>query len=186
MYWTIVSDQMEGQDVHIEAQECSSREELEEGTSDNKSEPSDEEFFEFSQVHSALESEERGLDNENEENTNDMLEADINTQLPEPEEEEEADLLGLHLGPVTAETSTIPGEMKGSSSNAVLLDNLFSDNLFKDDLKTDIQTDNLLGSGEDYFFSKQTSAESGSLFNASNSTSGMQQHYVCSLFNVFF
>lgn len=166
-------DQMEGRDVHIEAQERSSRGEHEEGTSDNKSEPSDEEFFEFSQVHSALESEERGLDNVvNEENTNDMLEADINTQLPEPEEEE-ADLLGLHSGPVTAETSTVPGEMKGSSSNAVLLDNLFSDNLFKDDLKTDIQTDNLLGSGEDYFFSKQTSAESGSLFNASNSTSDL-------------
>ncbi|KAM5192660.1 cyclin-G-associated kinase isoform 2-T2 [Mantella aurantiaca] len=165
-------DQMEGQDVHIETPDYSSREELDEVMSDNKSEPSDEEFCDFSQMHSALESEERGLDNAvvDETNTKDVLfDRDINTEPPEPEEE--ADLLGLHSAPVTAETSTVPGEMKGSSSNAALLGNLFSDNLFKDDLKTDIQTDNLLGPGEDYFFSKPTTAESGSLFNASNSAS---------------
>ncbi|XP_072261115.1 cyclin-G-associated kinase isoform X2 [Pyxicephalus adspersus] len=160
-------DQMEEGDVYPEAQEYSSREELDEATIDNKSDPSDEEFCDFSQVHSALESEERGLDNEaNGANSKDVFETDKSTENPEPKAEE-ADLLGLHSGSIPAETSTVQGEMKSSSSNAALLDNLFSDNLFKDDLKTD----NLLGSGEDYFFSKQTSAESGSLFNTTNSAS---------------
>lgn len=164
-------DQMEGQDVHIEAQEYSSREEIHEGTMDNHSEPSDEEFPDFSEVHSALESEERGLDNVAiESNTKDLFEADSSIQPPVPKEDE-ADLLGLLSAPATTETSTVPEEIRSSSSNATLLDNLFSDNLFKDDLKTDVQTDNLLGSGEDFFFGKQTSAESGSLFNTSNSVS---------------
>lgn len=172
---------MEGQDVHLETHEYS-REELDEGTSDNKSEPSDEEFCNFSQMHSALESEERGLDNvADEASPKDVLfDADSSALPPEPKEREdeeaEADLLGLHSAPLTAETTTGPGEMKGSSSNAALLGNLFADNLFQDDSKADIQTANLLGSGENYFFGKQPSAESSSLFNVTNSVSGMQYY----------
>ncbi|XP_068089995.1 cyclin-G-associated kinase isoform X2 [Hyperolius riggenbachi] len=156
-------DQMEGSDTGIETQEYSSREENNEGTSDNKSEPSDEEFFDFAKVHSALEGEHGSLGSAaNETDTKDVLFEPESVPEPTGPKEEEADLLGLNSTPV--ETSTSSGEIKSSSCNAALLDNLFSDNLFSDNLGSNYQADNLLGSGEEFI-------PSNSLFDASNSAS---------------
>ncbi|XP_075061455.1 cyclin-G-associated kinase isoform X2 [Mixophyes fleayi] len=157
-------DQIEGRDVP----EYSSREDHNEGTSDNKSEPSDEECY------SALESEERGSNIiANEPELNDT--ADNGTDAPKhkDDDEEEADLLGLNTTSVTVDLSTASSEIKNISSNAALLDNLFADNLFSDDLRADFKTDNLIGSEKDYFFSgpTRTSVESGSSFDAPLSTS---------------
>ncbi|KAM9328931.1 cyclin-G-associated kinase [Gastrophryne carolinensis] len=164
-------DQMEGRDVDIGIEDYSSIEKHNEDLSDDKSEASDGEFCDFSQMHNALESEEIGPGNVNSEpNTKETLwEADSSTKPPQPTEQE-ADLLGLNATPLSVETNAISVEMKNSSSNAALLDNLFSDNLFNGNIPTNIQVDNFIGSGEDCFFSGRTS-DSGSLFDVSNSAS---------------
>ncbi|XP_040273540.1 cyclin-G-associated kinase [Bufo bufo] len=164
-------DQMEGREVHAGVQEHSPREEHNGSTNDNRSEPSDEEFYEFSQVHSALEMEERGtsIASHETESTDNLFDSETGADTPKPKDEEvEADLLGLNSSPMK-DTSPIPSQMKNSSSNAVLLDNLFSDNPFTNDCKTE----NLLGTGEDLFFSgtAQTSAGSGSSYNTTFSAS---------------
>ncbi|KAG8594449.1 hypothetical protein GDO81_001207 [Engystomops pustulosus] len=170
-------DQMEGRDVTIGVQEYSSREEHNGSSIDNKSEPSDEEFYDFGQVHSALESEERGTINISEEKgtsiispelTENLYESDNGVDTPKPKNEE-ADLLGLNSSPSFADHISLHSQIKNSSSNAALLGNLFTDNPFSNDCKTD----NLLGSGEDFFFSgtAQTSAESASSFDTTLSAS---------------
>ncbi|XP_063770345.1 cyclin-G-associated kinase isoform X2 [Pseudophryne corroboree] len=162
-------DQMEGRDV----QEFSSREDHNESTSDNKSEPSDEECYNFSQVHSALENEEKGSDITANETKDKLFEGDYVADAPKHKEEEEADLLGLNSTSVTIDNSTVSSEIKNTSSNAALLDNLFTDNLFSDDITADFQTENFLASERDYFFTgpAELSVESGSSFDAPLSTS---------------
>ncbi|KAG9486304.1 hypothetical protein GDO78_006615 [Eleutherodactylus coqui] len=164
-------DQMEGRDVHIGVQEFSSREDHNESTNDNKSEPSDEEFYNFSQVHSALENEERGTSiiSHEAESTDNGFASEVGADTPKPQHEEvEADLLGLNSTSGTADNAA-PSQVKSSSSNAALLDDLFSDNPFTNDCKTE----NLLGSGEDFFFndSAQPSAGSGPAFDKTLSAS---------------
>ncbi|XP_075720764.1 cyclin-G-associated kinase isoform X2 [Rhinoderma darwinii] len=164
-------DQMEGKEVHIGVLEYSSKEDHNESASDNKSEPSDEEFYDFGQAHSALESEERGTSivSHETESTDNLFESENGADTPKPEEDEvEADLLGLNSA--TTDNNAVLSERHNSSSNAALLDNLFADNPFSNECKTD----NLLGSGEEFFFSGtvQTSAESGSSFDTKLSASG--------------
>lgn len=159
-------DQMEGREVHIGVQEYSSREDHNESTNDNKSEPSDEEFYDFGQVHHALEGEERGTSSisHGTESTDNLFESENSADTPNPKHEDvEADLLGLNSTSGTTDSDAIPSQIKNSSSNAALLDNLFADNPFTNDCTTD----NLLGSGEDFFFSgtAQVSAGSGSSFD---------------------
>ncbi|KAM4049376.1 cyclin-G-associated kinase isoform 2-T2 [Anomaloglossus baeobatrachus] len=165
-------DQMEGREVHIGVQEYSPRDHNE-SKNDKSSEPSDEEFFGFGQVHSALESEERGasiISPNASKSTDHAFVSDNGADTPKPKDEEvEADLLGLNTTPATTESNDVPSQIKYSASNAVLLDNLFSDNPFSNDCKTD----NFLGSGKDFFFTgtAQTSAGSGSSFDTTLSTS---------------
>ncbi|XP_077126350.1 cyclin-G-associated kinase [Ranitomeya variabilis] len=165
-------DQMEGRDFHVGVQAYSSREDHNESTND-KSEPSDEEFYDFGQVHSALESEERGaniLSPDVSEPADHVLASQNGADTPNPKDEEvEADLLGLNTTPAAIDNNAVPSQIMNSSSNAALLDNLFSDNPFS----TDCRTENLLGSGEDFFFSgpTETSAETGSSFDTTFSAS---------------
>ncbi|KAM3938815.1 cyclin-G-associated kinase [Leptodactylus fuscus] len=160
-------DQMEGGENNIEVQEYSSRDNG--STNDNKSEPSDEEFYDFSQVHSALESEERGtnLISQETESQDNLFESEGSADTPKPKDAE-ADLLGLTTSPTTADNNTLPSQIKNSSSNAALLDNLFSDDTFSENCKTD----NLLGPSEDFFFSGAAQvAGSGSSFDTTLSAS---------------
>ncbi|CAJ0921346.1 unnamed protein product [Ranitomeya imitator] len=164
---------MEGRDFHVGVQAYSSREDHNESTNDNKSEPSDEEFYDFGQVHSALESEERGaniLSPDVSEPADHVLASKNGADTPNPKDEEvEADLLGLNTTPAATDNNAVPSQIMNSSSNAALLDDLFSDNPFS----TDCRTENLLGSGEDFFFSgpTETSAETGSSFDTTFSAS---------------
>lgn len=164
-------DHMEEREVHG-VQEFSSRRDPNENTSDNKSEPSDEEFYDFGQVHSALESEERGASvlSQETESTDPLFDSENSADTPKPEAEEvEADLLGLNSDPTSTDPNAASSQIRSSSSNAALLGNLFSDNPFSNDCKTE----NLLGSGEEFFFSgpAHTSAGSGSSFDTTLSAS---------------
>lgn len=164
-------DHMEEREVHG-VQEFSSRRDPNENTSDNKSEPSDEEFYDFGQVHSALESEERGASvlSQETESTDPLFDSENSADTPKPKAEEvEADLLGLNSDPTSTDPNAASSQIRSSSSNAALLGNLFSDNPFSNDCKTE----NLLGSGEEFFFSgpAHTSAGSGSSFDAALSAS---------------
>lgn len=165
-------DHMEEREVHVGVQEFSSRRDPNENTSDNKSEPSDEEFYDFGQVHSALESEERGASvlSQETESTDPLFDSENSADTPKPKAEEvEADLLGLNSDPTSTDPNAASSQIRSSSSNAALLGNLFSDNPFSNDCKTE----NLLGSGEEFFFSgpAHTSAGSGSSFDAALSAS---------------
>ncbi|XP_056430940.1 cyclin-G-associated kinase isoform X1 [Hyla sarda] len=162
-------DQMEGREVNTAAPEDHN-----ESTSDNKSEPSDEDFYDFGQVHSALENEERGTSIilHETESTDNLFESENSSDTPKTKDEDvEADLLGLNSAPATTtiDSNAVSSQIKDSSSNAALLGNLFSDNPFS----TDCKTDNLLGSGEEFFFSDaaKTSAGSGSSFDTTFSAS---------------
>lgn len=164
-------DHMEEREVHG-VQEFSSRRDPNENTSDNKSEPSDEEFYDFGQVHSALESEERGASvlSQETESTDPLFDSENSADTPKPKAEEvEADLLGLNSDPTSTDPNAASSQIRSSSSNAALLGNLFSDNPFSNDCKTE----NLLGSGEEFFFSgpAHTSAGSGSSFDTTLSAS---------------
>lgn len=164
-------DHMEEREVHG-VQEFSSRRDPNENTSDNKSEPSDEEFYDFGQVHSALESEERGASvlSQETESTDPLFDSENSADTPKPKAEEvEADLLGLNSDPTSTDPNAASSQIRSSSSNAALLGNLFSDNPFSNDCKTE----NLLGSGEEFFFSGpgHTSAGSGSSFDTTLSAS---------------
>lgn len=164
-------DHMEEREVHG-IQEFSSRRDPNENTSDNKSEPSDEEFYDFGQVHSALESEERGASvlSQETESTDPLFDSENSADTPKPKAEEvEADLLGLNSDPTSTDPNAASSQIRSSSSNAALLGNLFSDNPFSNDCKTE----NLLGSGEEFFFSgpAHTSAGSGSSFDTTLSAS---------------
>lgn len=163
---------MEEREVHG-VQEFSSRRDPNENISDNKSEPSDEEFYDFGQVHSALESEERGASvlSQETESTDPLFDSENSADTPKPKAEEvEADLLGLNSDPTSTDPNAASSQIRSSSSNAALLGNLFSDNPFSNDCKTE----NLLGSGEEFFFSgpAHTSAGSGSSFDTTLSASG--------------
>lgn len=165
-------DHMEEREVHVGVQEFSSRRDPNENTSDNKSEPSDEEFYDFGQVHSALESEERGASvlSQETESTDPLFDSENSADTPKPKAEEvEADLLGLNSDPTSTDPNAASSQIRSSSSNAALLGNLFSDNPFSNDCKTE----NLLGSGEEFFFSgpAHTSAGSGSSFDTTLSAS---------------
>lgn len=164
-------DHMEEREVHG-VQEFSSRRDPNENISDNKSEPSDEEFYDFGQVHSALESEERGASvlSQETESTDPLFDSENSADTPKPKAEEvEADLLGLNSDPTSTDPNAASSQIRSSSSNAALLGNLFSDNPFSNDCKTE----NLLGSGEEFFFSgpAHTSAGSGSSFDTTLSAS---------------
>ncbi|XP_073540946.1 cyclin-G-associated kinase isoform X2 [Phyllobates terribilis] len=157
-------DQMEGRDIHVGVQASSSREDHNESTNGYKSEPSDEEFYDLDQVLSVLESEERGaniVSPDVSEPTDHVFASKNDADTPKPKDEEvEADLLGLNTTSATTDSNAVPSQINNSSSNATLLDNLFSNKPFS----TDCRTENLLGSGEDFFFSgaSQTSAGSAS------------------------
>ncbi|XP_053321083.1 cyclin-G-associated kinase [Spea bombifrons] len=150
-------DQMEGRDVDIGDQEYIQRDYHNEGTSDTKSEPSDEEFYSFSQEHNKGPSEETGSSaNTKDSETEEVLfEADpdsFTVESSKPAGEDEADLLGLHSTAVTLDTNSSSSEIKNSTSNAVLLDNLFADNLLPDNMTSEFKATDLLGGGEENFF----------------------------------
>ncbi|KAG8454525.1 hypothetical protein GDO86_000952 [Hymenochirus boettgeri] len=136
--------------------------------SDSKSEPSDEEFDEFSQENRSVKCEENGLSvgQDDPELKEVLVEAYMDTQITEkaPPVEDEADLLGLNSTPVKIDPNILTSEIKNSTSNAALLGDLLSDSFMSDTGKTDFKGQNLLGSRDDFFFSgpSQTSVESSS------------------------
>ncbi|KAM4808859.1 cyclin-G-associated kinase [Rhinophrynus dorsalis] len=163
-------DQMEGRNVKIGDQGYISKEDHNEGLSDSKSEPSDEEFYSYSQEHGTVECEDdrpsvRPQEPEVEEA---LFEVSTDTHTTEPLQnkvEDEADLLGLNTTPVKSDTNAPTPGIKKSSSNAALLEDLFSDNVTPEAVRSDFQTEDLLGDREDDFFSAPappTSAKSSS------------------------
>ncbi|KAM4706897.1 cyclin-G-associated kinase isoform 2-T2 [Discoglossus pictus] len=161
-------DQMEGRHIEIGDHEYALTENHNEGTSDTKSEPSDEEFSPFSDECNSESVEDNGTSAKTKgpESKDIFFNANPDAFIMETTKspaEEEADLLGLNSTSITLD-SVVP-EMKKSSSNSALLDDLFNDNILPDSaVRSDIKTEDLLGSGENYFFSgtAQTSVESSS------------------------
>ncbi|XP_018099085.1 cyclin-G-associated kinase isoform X2 [Xenopus laevis] len=161
-------DQTGVRNAQIGSQEYVAKEDNEnEYLSDSKSEPSDEEFYTFSQENRGVRCEENEPDVRTDDYVNRevLFEANKDTQSTEqvPPVEGEVDLLGLNPAPNQVGTNTVASEMKNSSSNVALLDDLFSDSL-PGTVKTDFIGQDLLGNREDFFFSgpPQTSVESSS------------------------
>uniref|UniRef100_A0A8C5LTD5 Cyclin-G-associated kinase n=1 Tax=Leptobrachium leishanense TaxID=445787 RepID=A0A8C5LTD5_9ANUR len=162
-------EQMEGRDVQIGDNEYTSNDYHNEGTSDTRSEPSDEEFYIFSKEHSAEEHPDMGtsVNTKDTELKEVLIEAEPDSLFTEPSKpavEAEADLLGLNSTSVTLDTNPSPADMKNSSSNAVLLDDLFGDNLLTEKSTSDLEaTDLFLGRGnENFFFDGNDQASVGS------------------------
>ncbi|KAM8961962.1 cyclin-G-associated kinase [Pelodytes ibericus] len=151
-------DQMEGRDAQIADKDYLSSDGHNEGASDTKSEPSDEEFYGYSQEHNADDSAETGTasvsarDAEAKEVLFEAEDDSFSSEPSKPIAEYEADLLGLNSTSLTVDNNSSAFEMKNSSSNAVLLDNLFAENVLPEALRSDFKATDLLGGGEENFF----------------------------------
>ncbi|NP_001016350.2 cyclin-G-associated kinase [Xenopus tropicalis] len=164
-------DQSGVRNAQIGDQENVAKEDYEnEYLSDSKSEASDEEFYSFPQGNRGIRCEENGpaVGTDDSVAREVLFEANKDTQSTEqgPPVEEEVDLLGLNPATNKVDTNTVPSEIKNSSSNIALLDNLFSDSLSgtADNVKTDFIGHDLLGNRGDFYFigPPQTSVESSS------------------------
>ncbi|XP_053558729.1 cyclin-G-associated kinase isoform X2 [Bombina bombina] len=158
--------QVEESHITIGNHDYVSRNDHNEGTSDTKSELSDDEFHAFSHENSSgdCEETETSVKTNGQESSEILFDASTDALKSDAQthSESEADLLGLNSSPVSLNSA--PSEMKRSSSNAALLDDLFESVLPDSTIKADIKTEDLIGSGENYFFSgpPQRSTESSS------------------------
>ncbi|MEE6512826.1 hypothetical protein FKM82_020081, partial [Ascaphus truei] len=166
----------EGRDAQIGGQEYLSVEDDNEDINDPKNDPSDEELHVFSHKHSVVEGKETVTSVQTKElDVKDLFfEANLDTLATEPDDQ--VDLLGLDSISQTLDINKLASEIRNSSSNAVLLDNLFVENMLPVSTpELDFIAEDLLGSGDNYLFSgfPQTSAESSSTSLSIPLSSGM-------------
>ncbi|MEE6512825.1 hypothetical protein FKM82_020081, partial [Ascaphus truei] len=169
-------DWQEGRDAQIGGQEYLSVEDDNEDINDPKNDPSDEELHVFSHKHSVVEGKETVTSVQTKElDVKDLFfEANLDTLATEPDDQ--VDLLGLDSISQTLDINKLASEIRNSSSNAVLLDNLFVENMLPVSTpELDFIAEDLLGSGDNYLFSgfPQTSAESSSTSLSIPLSSGM-------------
>lgn len=120
----------------------------------DESDPSDEEFAAFPSEGRTEIVEEKEKPSPPEEDADIFFEANFETpsaQPQEPQSEDHVDLLGLDSDVPSEQTQTA-SEMKSSSSNADLLNNLFVGSTSQ---VSEESTGDLLGEGADFFFSSQ-------------------------------
>ncbi|XP_062827613.1 cyclin-G-associated kinase isoform X3 [Anolis carolinensis] len=118
-----------------------------------ESEPSDEEFAAFPSEARAAEEKERNTPGK--ENSEQLFEADFEMSSAQSKDtlvEDSVDLLGLD-SETPPELLQPPSEMKSSSSNADLLNDLFVSGLPEN---SEDSTTDLLGGGADFFFGSQS------------------------------
>uniref|UniRef100_A0A452I070 Cyclin-G-associated kinase n=1 Tax=Gopherus agassizii TaxID=38772 RepID=A0A452I070_9SAUR len=120
----------------------------------DESDPSDEEFAAFPSEGRTEIVEEKEKPSPPEEDADIFFEANFETLSAQPQEpplEDHIDLLGLDSD-VPSEQAQTASEMKSSSSNADLLNNLFVSSTSQ---VSEESTEDLLGEGADFFFSSQ-------------------------------
>lgn len=120
----------------------------------DESDPSDEEFSAFPSEGKTDLVEEKEKPSPPEDDANIFFEADFETPCAQPQEpqlEDHIDLLGLDSD-VPSEQNQTASEMKSSSSNADLLNNLLVGSTSQ---ISEESTGDLLGEGADFFFSSQ-------------------------------
>ncbi|XP_026519159.1 cyclin-G-associated kinase-like [Terrapene carolina triunguis] len=120
----------------------------------DESDPSDEEFAAFPSEGRTEIVEEKEKPSPPEEDADIFFEANFETPSAQPQEpqlEDHVDLLGLDSD-VPSEQNQTASEMKSSSSNADLLNNLFVGSTSQ---VSEESTGDLLGEGADFFFSSQ-------------------------------
>uniref|UniRef100_A0A8C0J3B4 Cyclin-G-associated kinase n=1 Tax=Chelonoidis abingdonii TaxID=106734 RepID=A0A8C0J3B4_CHEAB len=121
----------------------------------DESDPSDEEFAAFPSEGRTEIVEEKEKPSLPEEDADIFFEANFETPSAQPQEpqlEDHVDLLGLDSDVPSEQTQTA-SEMKSSSSNADLLNNLFVGSMSQ---VSEESTGDLLGEGADFFFSSQS------------------------------
>uniref|UniRef100_A0A452HZQ3 Auxilin n=1 Tax=Gopherus agassizii TaxID=38772 RepID=A0A452HZQ3_9SAUR len=123
-------------------------------STEDESDPSDEEFAAFPSEGRTEIVEEKEKPSPPEEDADIFFEANFETLSAQPQEpplEDHIDLLGLDSD-VPSEQAQTASEMKSSSSNADLLNNLFVSSTSQ---VSEESTEDLLGEGADFFFSSQ-------------------------------